>query len=157
MRVCRRVDVPEGVALGGVKTLWGKTNARTLSKYENIDALYEKKSLLEKSLKRCQRMATALKNYTRVPFDKPGMSPLDVGRFMESYEEAGTKWDVKIACLEKKIQNLGDEIDEEETSVNSSDAERYTSTGLIFTLSTETPKPVEFKVTYGKSPLSIVD
>ncbi|KAJ3561615.1 hypothetical protein NP233_g10088 [Leucocoprinus birnbaumii] len=148
-----RIKVGESVILGDVKTTWAKADSET--NYDRIDTLYEKKSLLQKALARCKRMITALDNYAQTALDKEGrMSPLDVGRFMDSYEEAGAKWDSKVEKLEKEIREIEDKIDEEENSdapSDASDGPKYSRASVSFSLTSETPRSVDINITYGVS------
>jgi hypothetical protein len=140
-----------GVVLGDVKTIWAQRD----NNYDKMDALYDKKSILQKSLARCKRMTTALDNYIEAALEKASrMSPLDIGRFMDSYDETGAKWDTRVEGLEKEIREIEDKIDEEEETSdgrsNSSDAPKYSRTGISFSLTTEMPKSVDLNITYGE-------
>ncbi len=147
-----RIEVVGDAHLAEVKTIWAKGAGET--KYERVDALYEKKSYLENSLARCKRMTTALESYAPTALDKKStLNPLDIQRFLDSYEEAGAKWNAKIENLEKEIRDIQDKIyDEEEsddTATDSPNAPKYSRSGITFTLSTEESKAVSVKVTYG--------
>ncbi|KAF5359786.1 hypothetical protein D9756_003001 [Leucocoprinus leucothites] len=146
-----KISVGQGVVLGDVKTPWGKSD--TDPDYAKVDALYDKKSLLQKSLERCKRMTTALDNYAQATLDGENeMSPLDVGRFLDSYEETQAKWDSKVESLKKEIREVDDKINSEEDSdgpSDPSDGPKYSRTSITFSLKTETPTSVSFNLTYG--------
>ncbi|KXN87223.1 Protein F37C4.5 [Leucoagaricus sp. SymC.cos] len=148
-----RIHVPEGITLADVKTVLAKSDNGP--DYDKIDALYDKKLLLEKSLERCKRMVTALEGYAATALSKEsGMSPTDIGHFMNSYEEAGSKWDERVQKLEKEIQEIQDKLDEDEMSdgpSDSSDSPKHSRTGVAFSLSTDVAKSVDVDITYGVS------
>lgn len=142
-----RIEVIGDATLADVKEIWAESGTST--DQSKIDALYEKQSLLEQSLARCKKMTTALDSYAQVALNKAsGMSPLELGRFLDLYDECGAKWNAKMKSLEKEIRETEDKIDDEEQPNGTPDSE-YSHSGVTFMLSAGEPKAVTVNITYG--------